>query len=150
MYESLLNSPSGLFAELERLQREMQQTFGSVGRPGSIRAVASGAFPAINVGSTPGAVEIYAFAPGVDASKVDVQVDRGVLTISGERPGERPQGDEKSAVYASERFAGRFKRTVSLPDDVDPERVTARYRDGVLHVSVARRESTLPKRIEIQ
>lgn len=150
MYESLLNSPGGLFADLERLQREMQQTFGSVGRPGSIRAVASGAFPAINVGSTPGAVEIYAFAPGVDASKVDVQVDRGVLTISGERPAERPQGDEKSAVYASERFTGRFKRTVSLPDDVDPDRVTARYRDGVLHVSLARRESTLPKRIEIQ
>ncbi len=150
MYESLLNSPGSLFAELERLQREMQQAFGSVGRPGSIRAVASGAFPAINVGSTPDAVEIYAFAPGVDASKIDVQVDRGVLTISGERPATRPQGDEKVSVYANERFSGRFKRTVSLPDDIDPGKVSARYRDGVLHVSVGRRESMLPRRIEIQ
>lgn len=149
MYESLL-APGSLFAELDRLQREMQQTFGSVGRPGSIRAVASGAFPTINVGSTPSSVEVYAFAPGLDPSKIDVQVDRGVLTIAGERHSSQPQGNGKESVYANERFSGRFKRTVSLPEDVDPERVDAKYRDGVLHVTVARRESSQPKRIEIK
>lgn len=150
MYESLLNFPGGLVAELERLQRDMQQAFGAVGQPSSIRAVASGAFPAINVGSTPTSVEIYAFAPGVDASKLDVQVDRGVLTISGERAGSRPEGDERPSVYASERFSGRFRRTVSLPEDADPARVNAQYRDGVLRISVARREAAQPKRIEIK
>jgi HSP20 family protein len=150
MYESLLNFPGGLFADFERLQRELQQAFGTVGQPSSIRAVASGAFPAINVGSTPTSVEIYAFAPGLDASKLDVQIDRGVLTLSGERTSALPAGDERHAVYASERFVGRFRRTVSLPDDADPDRVSANYRDGVLHISVARRESAQPKRVEIK
>lgn len=150
MYESLLNFPGGLFADFERLQRELQQSFGAVGQPSSIRAVASGTFPAINVGSTPASVEIYAFAPGLDPSKLDVQIDRGVLTLSGERPNALPGGDERQAVYASERFSGRFRRTVSLPEDIDPDRVTANYRDGVLHISVSRRESAQPKRVEIK
>jgi HSP20 family protein len=150
MYESLLNFPGSLFAELERLRREMEQTFGQVGQASSIRAVASGAFPPINVGSTPASVEVYVFAPGVDTAKLDVQADRGVLTIAGERPAARPEGDERPALYANERFAGRFKRTVSLPDDIDPSRIDARYRDGVLHISVARRESAQPKRIEVK
>lgn len=150
MFESLLTTPGSLFAEFDRLQREMQQAFGLSGRPGSIRAVASGAFPAINIGSTPAAVEIYAFAPGIDPSKLDVQVDRGVLTITGERPRGGGDGNETVSVYARERFNGRFKRTVSLSDDVDPDKVSARYRDGVLRITVGRREATQPKRITIE
>jgi HSP20 family protein len=158
MFESLMNSPVSLFAELDRLQREMQQAFGGVGRPGNIRAMASGSFPAINIGSTPAAIEIYAFAPGIDPSKLDVQVDRGILTLAGERSNAEAQGgadakgsgQQQVSVYARERFSGRFKRTISLSDDVDPNKVTARYRDGVLHVTVGRRESTQPKRIVIQ
>ena len=150
MYESLLTAPGGLPAELERLQRDLQQVFGFTGRPGSIRAVASGSFPAINVGTTPSAIEIYAFAPGLAAQDFTVQVERGVLTIEGERKADRPSDDGKQPVYASERFAGRFRRTVSLPDDVDPDRVEARYRDGVLRITVARREAQQPRRITIQ
>ncbi len=150
MYESLLNFPGSLFAELDRLQRDMEQAFGVLAPPSSIRAVATGAFPAINVGSTPTSVEVYAFAPGVAPSGLDVQVDRGVLTVSGERAPARAEGEERPAYYANERFAGRFKRTVSLPEDVDPDRVEAHYRDGVLCISIARRQSAQPKRIEIK
>lgn len=150
MFESVLTTPGSLFAELDRLQREMQQAFGLTGRPGSIRAVASGAFPAINIGSTPAAVEIYAFAPGIDPAKLDVQVDRGVLTITGERLRSNGEGNENVSVYARERFNGRFKRTVSLSDDVDADKVSAQYRDGVLHITVGRREAAQPKRITIQ
>ncbi|AUN93498.1 Hsp20/alpha crystallin family protein [Pseudazoarcus pumilus] len=149
MYESLLTSPGGFAADFERLQRELQQLFGTTGRPGSIRAVASGAFPAINVGSAPDAVHIYAFAPGMSAQEFDVRVERGVLSIEGERKNDRPD-DPKQPVYASERFAGRFRRAVSLPEDADPEQVSAHYRDGVLHIRVARREAMQPRRITIQ
>lgn len=150
MFESLLNLPNDPFLEFERMQRELQQAFANVGRPGSIRAVASGAFPAINVGSTPTAVEIYAFAPGIDPATLDVQLDRGLLTISGERNSAGSQDPERMSVYANERFSGSFKRTVSLPEDADPERVEAHYRDGVLHIQVARVEAVQPKRISIQ
>lgn len=146
MYRSLLNRD--VFAELNRLQREVQQAFEY---SPSIRGIGRGGFPAMNVGGTPQSVEIYSFAPGLDPSAVEIHLERGVLSITGERQSALPAPDEKkAAVHINERFAGRFRRVVSLPDDIDPNAVTANYRDGVLHISVKRRESALPRRISIQ
>ncbi|MFL6662570.1 MAG: Hsp20/alpha crystallin family protein [Rhizobacter sp.] len=150
MYESMLNFPSGLFGEFERLRRELDDVFGVSGLPSSIRSVSPGAVPAVNVGRTPNSVEVYAFAPGLDPSKIDVTIDRGVLRISGERPAGIPQDNDKIHVYARERGTGSFMRAVSLPDDIDPGQVRASYRDGVLTVSIARHESAQPKRITVQ
>ena len=148
MYESMLSFPGSLFSELDRLQRDFDDLFGLTGQPASIRSAMPGSYPAINVGHTPTSVEVYAFAPGIDASKVDVTLDHGVLVLAGERAA--PNVDDKTTTYRSERAFGSFRRAVSLPDDIDPARVNASYRDGVLHVSIARRESAQPKRIAIQ
>lgn len=145
MYRSLFQCDP--FAELDRLQRELQQAFEF---SPSIRGIGRGRFPALNIGSTPQAIEIFAFVAGVDPASVEVNLDRGVLTISGERKTNLPASDEKAAVHINERFAGRFRRVVTLPDDVDPNAVTATYRDGVLHVNIKRRESAQPRRINIQ
>ncbi len=145
MYRSLFSRD--LFAELERLQREMQQ---AVDVSPSIRGFGRGGFPALNVGGTTQSVEIYAFAPGLDPASLNVNLDRGVLTISGERKASLPAPEEKAAVHINERFAGRFSRVVSLSDDLDPNGVSANYRDGVLHVSVKRRESAQSRRITVQ
>ncbi|WP_395140986.1 Hsp20/alpha crystallin family protein [Schlegelella aquatica] len=143
--------PGGLFSDFDRLRRELDELFGWVGLPTSIRSVAPGTYPALNIGTTPSSVEVYAFAPGIDPSKVEVTVDRGVLTIAGERASTLPdEQDRKVSVYARERATGAFKRAVSLPEDIDPDRVSATYRDGVLHIRIARRESAQPKRIAIQ
>jgi HSP20 family protein len=139
-----------VFGDFDRLRRELDDLFGLAGLPTSIRSAAPGAFPALNIGNTPTSVEIYAFAPGIDPNQVDVTIDRGVMTISGERPSALPKDESKVNVYGHERFAGRFRRAISLPDDVDPAKVEATYRDGVLRVSIARRESALPKRITVQ
>jgi len=151
MYESMLNYPGSLLGEFDRLRRELDEAFGL---PSSIRSVAPGTFPAINVGNTPTSLEVYAFAPGLDPSKIDVTVDRGVLTLSGERvsplPSEKEARDRKLSVYSQERLYGSFTRAISLPDDVDPAHVNASYRDGVLRISIARRESAQPRRISIQ
>lgn len=145
MYRSLFSRD--LFAELDRLQREMQQALDV---SPSIRGFGRGGFPALNVGGTPQSVEIYAFAPGLDPASLNVNLDRGVLTISGERKAELPVSDEKAAIHVNERFAGRFSRVVSLSDDLDSNAVSADYRDGVLHVSIKRRESAQPRRITVQ
>jgi len=146
MYRTLF--PRDVFAELDRLQREMQEVFET---GPSIRGVGRGGFPAVNIGSTPQSLELYAFAPGLDPSSIDVHLERGVLTISGERAADLPAQDEKASVHINERFAGRFRRVVSLPeDDVNPSGVSAEYRDGVLHVSVKRRQAPQPRRITIQ
>lgn len=150
MYVSLWNQPSNLFGQFELLRRELDEAFGVSGLSSSIRSVTPGTLPAINVGRTPTSVEVYAFAPGLDATKVDVTLDRGVLRIAGERASGIPQEDAPVQIYAHERLAGSFARTVSLPDDVNPEQVSASYRDGVLQISIARRESAQPQRITVQ
>ena len=154
MYESLLTYPGGLFADLDRLRREFDGSFGAMGVPASIRAVARGAYPVINIGGTASTIEVFAFAPGLDRDKLEVSIDKGLLTIAGKRaPQDAIDNGGREAqehCYANERFSGRFKRVVSLPEDADPQGVTARYVDGVLRITVQRRADTLPKRISIQ
>jgi HSP20 family protein len=132
MYRSLF--PRDLFAEMDRLQREMQQAFDL---SPSIRGLGRGGFPALNVGGTPQTVEVYAFAPGLDPSTIDVQLDRGLLTVAGERASKLPSGeDSKSTVHINERFAGSFRRMLTLADDADPDAIKADYRDGILHITI--------------
>jgi len=138
-----------LFGELERVQRYFDDMMGT-GRAASIRSVAPGAFPAVNVGNTPTSVEVYAFAPGIDPAKLELTLDRGVLVLSGERPSEQHERSSEGYSYTRERPVGRFRRAISLPDDIDPSGVEARYQDGVLRVSVNRRAEAQPQRITIQ
>lgn len=146
MYRSLF--PRDIYAELDRLQREMQESFDL---SPSIRGFGRGGFPALNVGGTPQSVEIFAFAPGLDPATMEVSLDRGVLTVAGERQTSMPTDDDgKAALHINERFSGRFRRVVSLSDDLDPDGVSADYRDGVLHIRVKRRESAQPRRITVQ
>ncbi len=139
--------PRDVLAELNRLQRDVQQSFDV---SPSIRGLGRGAYPALNVGGTAQSVEIYAFTPGIDPATLEVNLDRGVLTIAGERKATLPPQDAKTSVHINERFDGRFRRVLTLPDDTDPNGVSASYRDGVLHVSVKRRESAQPRRINVQ
>ena len=137
--------PGELLAQLDRLQRDMLH--GADDSP-SIRGVAQRRYPAINLGSTPESIEVFAFLPGIDPAALDVHIETGVLTIDGERAGEAvPDG---AIAHVEERFAGRFRRVVSLPDDVDSEQVQAKYRDGLLHIRVARKSAAKASRIAIQ
>ncbi len=139
--------PRDLFGEMERLQRQLQQAFE--GSP-SIRGFARGRFPALNVAGTPDSAEVYAFAPGLEPRSINVQIERGVLSVSGERPSPVPvEESSQASVHLNERFAGRFHRVITLTDDLDPNDVQATYRDGVLHISIRRREAAKPRRINV-
>lgn len=150
MYPSLLKFPGDMFADFDSLQRQLERLLGSDGQPSSIRAVGRGSFPSINIGTSADAIDIYAFAPGIDQSKLDVSVDKGLLTIACERKADAKREGAKPTVYAQERPTGTFRRVASLPEDADPERVEATYRNGVLHVRVQKREASKPRRIEVR
>lgn len=143
IYRSLF--PRDWLAELDRLQRDVQNSFHF---SPSIRGIARGGFPAMNVGGTPQSVEIYAFAPGIDPATLDVQIEKSVLTVAGER--QRPHASPEATRHIDERFDGRFRRVVTLPDDIDPNAVEAKYRDGVLRISIGRKQSAQPRRITVQ
>jgi len=146
MFGYLSGSDYDLFSQLERMRREMDaMVSGESGRAG-IRSVASGSWPAINVGASPDRVDVWVFAAGLDSKSLDVTLQQNLLTISGERRITPPEGAE---LYRRERFDGGFRRVLTLPEDVDPDRVDATYRNGVLHVTVHRREEVKPRRIEI-
>jgi HSP20 family protein len=138
--------PRDVFAELDRLQRQMQQVFEF---SPSIRGFSRGGYPAINIGTTADSAEVYAFAPGLDPATIEVQLERGVLSIAGERKGDLPNWDAKASLHINERFAGRFHRVVTLADDLDPNSVEAAYRDGVLHVTIRRQASAQPRRVTV-
>ena len=100
----------------------------------------------INVGSTQDRVDVYLFAAGLDPRQLDLSIQQNLLTVSGSR---KLQADSDAEYYRRERFDGEFRRVVTLPDDVDPERVEARYRDGVLQITLQRREAARPRQISI-
>jgi HSP20 family protein len=139
-----------VFSELDRLQQNLAQVF-CPGATSDIRALSRRSFPAINVGATPDAIEVMALAPGVDPAALQITVDKGLLVIAGERKGDELQqgSDGKVAMYAQERFRGSFRRVISLPDDIDPTRIEASCRDGLLRISVARREAARPRQITV-
>jgi HSP20 family protein len=137
-----------LFSEFDRLQQQVAQLFG--GFPSSIRAGRFGAFPQINIGATDESIEIVAFAPGVDAAALDVSIDKGLLTISGERKSTQPNTGSETRTYAQERFVGTFRRVIELTDTADPDKVQARYENGCLSISVGKRESSKPRAITVQ
>lgn len=138
---------SGLYDQFRQLQQEMDDLFGRWPASTGIRSAVRGAYPPVNVGSTPDAVDVYVFAAGLDAKSVDLTIEKNLLTVSGKR--EVPVNDG-AQYYRRERFSGEFRRVITLPDEVDPDRANASYRDGILRITVPRLESARPRQIQIQ
>jgi HSP20 family protein len=120
--------------------------FGAAGAAVDTRMLPRGAFPALDVVITPQQVDVYLKAPGIDAKSLDLSIQQNVLSVSGRR---EAQVEDKAARHRLERFSGEFRRVVTLPEDVDSNRVTASYVDGIVQITVQRHEAAKPRRIEI-
>ncbi len=104
-------------------------------------------YPQVNMGVTDKSVEIYLFAPGMNADELDVTLEKNLLSISGNR--EADELDDNESLSRRERFIGKFKRTIALPETVDPDKTEAIYRDGILHINVAKKEEVRPHQIKV-
>ncbi|AYQ30428.1 MULTISPECIES: Hsp20/alpha crystallin family protein [unclassified Polaromonas] len=144
MFRSLF--ANDMFAEMDRLQREIQQ---ALDLSPNIRGFGRGGFPALNIGGTPQTVEVYAFAPGIDPKTLEVDLERGMLTIAGERKSGLPEAGRQATLHINERFAGAFRRVISLPEDADPDAVKADVKDGLVHITIQRRAAAQPRRITV-
>lgn len=91
-------------------------------------------------------MELYLFAPGLDPKALEISIQQNLLTVSGER---KLPAQEDVSWYRQERFDGGFRRVIGLPDDVDPDKVSAQYRDGILQISVERRKAAQPRQIQV-
>jgi HSP20 family protein len=148
MFERIWSFENPVSGQLRRLEHELDELFESGTLTGTrdIRSLPAGGFPAMNVGSTPQAITIYLFAPGVDPKTLDISIRQHLLSIAGERAIPTTEG---ATYYRRQRFKGEFRRSVSLPEDADPDRVDAKYTDGVLTVTIGRRVEAKPRQIEI-
>lgn len=108
---------------------------------------ASSAFPTMNVWSDENEAIVSAELPGVESKDVNVSVRENVLTVEGVRKAETLA--ESDIQVRRERPAGRFARSLRLPFEIEAEKISARYENGLLNIHLPRREATKPRKIEI-
>ena len=119
----------------------------------STRHQSRAAYPPVNVGSSDKKVDVYLFVPGMDADALDVVIEKNLLSIAGERKLVKlhdSEGHEPAESYTrKERYEGQFKRVITLPEEVDTDSAEAIYRDGVLHISLAKQAIAKPRQIPV-
>ena len=107
-------------------------------------------FPALNLRTSPVAIEIEAFMPGLSIDEVRLSLEGDVMVLTGERESQLPESDDGATVHAAERFSGRFRRVIGLPHDIDTQAIEARYALGVLTITVPRLQPVMARPITIQ
>ena len=131
----------------DRMNRVFEETWGRTRRAEEDYVTGSW-MPAVDVRETKEAVEIQAELPGIDPKDVNVSVEGGVLTIKGSRLFEK--ATEGETYHRVERAYGSFERSFTLPTNVDPEKINAAFRQGLLHLTLPKREEAKPKAISIK
>ena len=104
-----------------------------------------GWMPAVDIVEKPQALIVSAELPGMLAKEVDVSVDDGVLTISGEKEEKKEEGAEDSQYYLFERRYGSFRRSFTLPNAVDVEKISAEFDNGLLKITLPKSENVKAK-----
>ena len=107
----------------------------------------SGWSPALDVFDDKDRLVVKVELPGLKKEEIEISLHEGTLTVSGERKTEHETKEGQS--FRSERYFGKFQRSVTLPTAVDPAKITAAYKDGVLTIDLAKAEEAKPKHIEV-
>ena len=130
------------------LRDEIDSLFGGTGWPSLTpqTQLFTGWSPALDLYQTSDDVIAVVELPGMRKEDIDLQLHDGMLTISGERKDEKGAGEKTGR---TERFIGKFRRSISLPTRVDANEVNATYKDGILTVTLPKAEEVKPKQIQV-
>lgn len=141
----------GPFRELSAMQDRMNRLFkDAMGRTRVIKeGLEAGVWaPPVDIYETAEDLVIKAELPGLSTEDVSVRVDDNVLTLKGER--KREAGVGREDYHLIERSYGHFRRSFILPDNVDPDKVQAKFKDGVLFIAIPKFKRIRPKKIAIE
>ena len=138
--------PASLFG-LQRLNRILDEAFAGAGFPEQGSVITSTLFAPTDVSEDENALQITMELPGVDPDDVRLSLENNVLTIRGEKKQQFDENNER--VHRFERVYGVFERTFVLPNTVDPERIEARFENGVLIVRIPKAERAKPREIRV-
>ena len=103
--------------------------------------------PRIDISETDAAYKIEAELPGINQKEIDVKIDNNILTIKGKK--EDIKEEKEKNYHLRERYYGAFQRSISLPNNIEPEKIKASFENGVLNISVPQNDKRTPKKIEI-
>ena len=131
-----------------QLQDDINRLFSSWSTNDS-SGVTADWIPSVDINEFEEQFQLYVDIPGVDPKNVDITLETGVLTISGERFAQAPKDDEKVIRRRAERGTGRFFRRFILPETVDADKVRATDRHGVLEITIPKQAKAMPKRIKV-
>jgi HSP20 family protein len=137
--------PANLFG-LQRLNRILDEAFAGLSFPES-SVVTSTLFAPTDVSEDESALQITMELPGVNPDNVRLSLENNVLTIRGEKQQEFDENNER--IHRSERVYGVFERTFVLPNTVDPDKIVARFENGVLIVRIPKAERARPREIPL-
>ena len=136
------------FGRLTDLREEIDRLFdGTLAEFTQSSNLLSGWTPAFDVYEDKDNFTVVAELPGLKKEDIEVTLHNGTLSVSGERKNESKCDDTE--VYRSERFFGRFQRTISLPTAVAADKIKAQYKDGILTVTLPKTEEAKPKHIDV-
>ena len=133
------------FAEFERLQGELGRLFGLDPWTDSSGLLDRAASLPIDVIDKTDELVVVANIPGIERKDIELSLAANILTLKGEKP----PVEGKKRVFREETWAGSFQRTLSLPDSVDPDKVSAELKDGVLRVAIGKRPELKPRQIAV-
>ena len=138
------------FRQLVRVQDRMNRLFeDALGRPVEDADFFAGAWtPAVDILENTNDIVLRAELPGMKPEEVDILIENNTLTLRGERKFE--VNDDKTNYHRRERTYGAFSRSFTLPSIVQQDKVTAEFKDGILQVSLPKKEETKPKQIAIK
>ncbi|PKK84550.1 MAG: hypothetical protein CVT49_02960 [candidate division Zixibacteria bacterium HGW-Zixibacteria-1] len=133
---------------LNTANRDFDSIFDSIFNTPTLRAEGGCDFmPRVDIIEDKKSIRLEVELPGMEKDQIKVVVEDGVLTISGER---KFESEEKDNNYLrSERLYGSFSRSFTLPDNVDSDKISADYKNGVLNVMLTKHEKALPKEIKV-
>lgn len=141
--------PYGDWSAVSQLREEINRLFGNMDKGDTSGATASW-IPAVDIYEYDNRFELLVDLPGVDPKDVEMTLDRGVLTITGERTTEKVvEKNEQDVGVRLERGHGRFHRRFILPESVDTERIEAKSRNGVLEIRIEKQPKAQPRRIKV-
>jgi HSP20 family protein len=134
--------------DMKSLQSQLNRLFEPFARMavGDEDLVSGAWVPPVDVAETQEKIIVRAEVPGMRQEDIQIEFENGLLTLRGERKLEKSDG---LTWHRVERIYGNFSRTFTLPRSVDPEKIAATYRDGILEVEVPKREEAKPKQIRI-
>ena len=146
---SRVSSGRSPFAELTRMQRDVEDMFERFFGDGTTTAGSGGVFaPPLDVIDRGNEILVRADLPGIERDDIEIQVEDGMLNIRGER---RQKREESKETYRwSERWEGTFMRTISLPVEVERDKIQAEFKNGVLEVRIPKKREAAPKKIDIK